>query len=515
MAFVADVEGLCVTLPDGSKIAEHVRFALRSGEVVSLLGPSGSGKTTVLQAILTPEDLKLRGFRVAWERRAMESIAAFVPQRGALIDHLDVAGNIELAQAGCGLKQDALSWLKAVDLDETVAAPGRSVTALSGGQAQRVAVARVLAAGRKLIVLDEPSVGLDPLGVRLLARLLVTQARKHHAGVVVITHDLVLAGGASDRILFLDPVARCLKPVLPDWKGPAELEDDSERLRRIAELDAEVEDFLLAERPAKHGTITRPQLSAAMPLEPFRVAGESAVRFFDPRLLPESLVVLRHAGVQSLLRPLAFYAVVGVLLGITVPYVIVHISASLKPAAVLGLIGGTYIQSLAPPLSAIVFAATSGSAINAWLGGLRLNGQVLALQGLGVPPARYLWSPAWYALVVAYIVTFMVFVASMTFGGWVLFANYAVPDALSKLTADFLDPPSGRIPYLVRTLWLVASYALAVASIVVAKGRESKSKAEDVTLAMTSSVMRCTLFVVVMELATVAIVFALTGGASK
>ncbi len=201
---------------------------------------------------------------------------------------------------------------------------------------------------------------------------------------------------------------------------------------------------------------------------------------------------------------------VGALLGITVPYVIVHISDALKPSAVLSLIGGSYILSLAPPLSAIVFAATSGSAVNAWLGGLRLNGQVVALEGLAVPPARYLWSPAWTALVWSYLITLFVFTASMT-AGVGPFTFYDVPHAISNLTADFLDPPPSRLPYLLRAVWLAVTYAVAVASIVVAKGREPKERSEDVTSAMTSAVMRATLFVVVMELATIVALFAFTG----
>jgi ABC-type transporter Mla maintaining outer membrane lipid asymmetry permease subunit MlaE len=199
-------------------------------------------------------------------------------------------------------------------------------------------------------------------------------------------------------------------------------------------------------------------------------------------------------------------------MGITVPYVMAHISSALKPSAVLTMIGGTYILSLAPPISAIVFAATSGSAINAWLGGLRLHGQVTALEGLGVTPARYLWSPAWTALVLSYLVTLVAFTFAMIGGGWGLFTFYEVSHAFEVLTSDFRGEPASRIPALVRGVWLVVSYALAIASIVVAKGREPKGRSEEVTSAMTSSVIRATLFVVVMELASVVLLYVATGG---
>jgi ABC-type transporter Mla maintaining outer membrane lipid asymmetry permease subunit MlaE len=175
------------------------------------------------------------------------------------------------------------------------------------------------------------------------------------------------------------------------------------------------------------------------------------------------------------------------------------------------MIGGTYVLSLAPPISAIVFVATSGSAINAWLGGLRLHGQVTALEGLGVAPARYLWSPAWTALVLSYLVTLLAFTVAMIGGGWGLFAFYDVPHAFEVLTSDFRGEPASRLPSLVRGLWLVVCYALAIASVVVAKGREPKARSEEVTSGMTSSVIRATLFVVVMELASVIVLYAITG----
>jgi ABC-type transporter Mla maintaining outer membrane lipid asymmetry permease subunit MlaE len=359
--------------------------------------------------------------------------------------------------------------------------------------------------------MDEPSVGLDPVGVRLLARLLVKQAREHDAAIILITHDLVLAGGASDEILFLDPTKQQLVPVVPAWSTPAEFDAPEVRRHRMADLEAAVEHLLLQDRPAQAGGATRKRWRLD-PLAPLRTAGEAVIRFLEPRLVAESAVVFRRTLAQSLFRPLPFYVTVGVLMGVTVPYVMAHISSALKPGAVLTMIGGTYILSLAPPISAIVFAATSGSAINAWLGGLRLHGQVTALEGLGVTPARYLWSPAWTALVIAYLVTLVAFVIAMIGGGLVLFSLYDVPHALSVLISDFRGEPSSRLAALVRGIWLVVSYAVAIASIVVAKGREPKGRSEEVTSAMTSSVIRATLFVVVMELTSVTVLYAVTGG---
>lgn len=500
-AALARVEGLTIELPNGAVVVEDATVELRAGSVTALLGPSGAGKTTLLRAIFSPDELRRAGYRVTCSARELLAEPSFVPQRGALLDHVDVAGNVELGQHGAGRPPDALTWLRAVDLPEHVAEPGRAVATLSGGQAQRVAVARVLAAGRKLVVMDEPSVGLDPLAVRTLARLLSDQAREHDAAIVVITHDLALAGGAADHVLFLDPGARTVAPLL-DWPGPAELAADEERRRRVDELELALERRLREVGAPAGGGRRRWRLDLD-PLAPFRAMGSALLHAFAPRLFRASLGVGARVFVQSFLRPALFYAVVGGLLGFTVPFVIANVSADLRPEAVFQLVKGTYILSLGPPLSAIVFAATSGSAINAWLGGLRLHGQVTALEGLGVRPERYLFSPSWLALLVGYLATFAVFTAAMVAGGLALYAQHRVPGALALLTADLVDPPPSRVPALVRAGATVAAYGLAVASIVVASAAAPKSRSEDVTRAMTSSVMRVTLFVVVLELLSV------------
>lgn len=506
---VLSVQALSVALPDGSLVVRGLDLTLLPGQITSLLGPSGAGKSTLLRAIMAPEELKLRGYAVTWEARARLAEVAFIPQRGALFDHLDVAGNIALAMEAGGKPAEVLRWLEAVDLDASLAIKGTSVATLSGGQAQRLAVARTLSAGRGILVLDEPSVGLDPLGVRRLARLLVQQARERRVAILVITHDLALAAGASDAVLFLDPTQKSLVSLLPAHEGPAELAPEDERQRRVAALDTAVAALLSAEAPAP-----LPRQRKAAPAGgpgALRIAGAAVLHALNPRLARQSTAILARALRQSLLKPLPFYAVVGLLLGFSVLYVIAKMSADLRAGAMLRLVGGTYILSLAPPLSAILFVATSGNAVNAWLGGMQLNRQILALEGLGVPVPRYLWSPAWMALFLSYLLTVGVFIAAMVGGGFILFQTYGQKDALAILTSDFLDPAPGRGPYLIRGIWLAFAYAIAIATIVVESGVSPKDEAAEVTASMTSAVIRTTLLVVALELVSVMVLFALQG----
>jgi hypothetical protein len=129
---------------------------------------------------------------------------------------------------------------------------------------------------------------------------------------------------------------------------------------------------------------------------------------------------------------------------------------------VFSLIGSMHVLALAPPLSAILFAATSASAIAAWLGGMSLTRQTAALRGLGIAEARYLWLPAWLALALAYVVLAAVFTAGMVAGG-VAYLRLRAPeagDALALVTADLFDPPAERAVFRTRAVVLVLIYAV-------------------------------------------------------
>ncbi|HUS65573.1 MAG TPA: ATP-binding cassette domain-containing protein, partial [Kofleriaceae bacterium] len=188
MAAGLSVRGLKVVLPDGRALIDDLTLEVAPGEVAVLLGGSGAGKSTFARVLFEKEELERAGFEVLdRDVRYQRTDLGLVPQRGALFDHLDVRGNVDLAiryaeplpgGAAPGPDGDPITWLERVGLDRALGEPGVPVTRLSGGQAQRVAVARALASRRRLLVLDEPSVGLDPHRVRMLARLLRRQVRE-------------------------------------------------------------------------------------------------------------------------------------------------------------------------------------------------------------------------------------------------------------------------------------------------------------------------------------------------
>lgn len=192
---------------DGKMILSGVDLAVGDGEVVGILGPSGSGKTTLLRAVAGLVDVTSGDIR--WDG---ESIVGVPPhrrgfglmfQRYALFPHLDVARNV-----GFGLRMQGLGDLdrRVEEALEAVGLAGfghRKVDSLSGGEQQRVALARTLAPEPRLVMLDEPLGALDRnLRRRLLAEIGEILAERKVTALVV-THDRDEAAALSDRLALM------------------------------------------------------------------------------------------------------------------------------------------------------------------------------------------------------------------------------------------------------------------------------------------------------------------------
>ncbi len=512
------VSKLEVTLPNGTSLLTNINLVVSPGEIVVLVGGSGSGKSTLSRALFEPEALEADGFTLRHEALDLDrDELGLVPQRGALFDHLTVGENLNLARRANrnGSVASAAEWLEAVSLDGSLA--DAATGELSGGQAQRIAVARALAAGRRILFLDEPSAGLDPARVRELARVIKEQVDHHEIAAIVVTHDIALAGGIGDRILFLDPESGGLVRLFDDeWPGPLESGSIPPELRGqwLSRLENEIVDRIDGaairesddERtPSRSRSASIVRAFARQLARPFAIAA-AALAALIPQLVSHPRDFAKVAGriaKQTLLRPLPFYAVVAALIGYTVLFVISKVGgAGVRPDALIRQIGGSYVLALAPPLSAILFVAASGAASNAWLGSLTLTRQVTALRALGIKPAMYLWAPTWLVVGLAYLVVAGLFCASMIAGGWLLATQSGVENAFELLTGDLIDPRPERKAHLARALVLFWIYAWGIASDVVAKGTDRKRSSDSVTKSMTGSVVACTLWVVGWELVT-------------
>ncbi len=191
-------------------------FTVAAGEIVAVMGPSGSGKSTLLQClagIVSPDAgvVRFDGRELTGasdgERSALRrSDFGFVFQFGQLVPELSCAENVALPLRLAGTRRReaerrAIAWLQRLEVaDVARKTPGE----VSGGQAQRVAVARALVTGPRVIFADEPTGALDSLNGEQVMRLLSEAARDADAAVVLVTHEARVAAYSDREIVVRD-----------------------------------------------------------------------------------------------------------------------------------------------------------------------------------------------------------------------------------------------------------------------------------------------------------------------
>ncbi|HVG65072.1 MAG TPA: ATP-binding cassette domain-containing protein [Actinomycetota bacterium] len=195
-------DGVARTFGEGERavVAVHgVDCVVLAGERIAITGPSGSGKSTLVH-LLAGLDAPTHG-TVSWpELGAREGLrpgpVAVVFQGPSLLAPLDVAENVALPQLLAGAEEaDALAGARrALDRLGLADLAGKLPEELSGGQAQRVAVARVLAGRPRLILADEPTGQLDHTTGTAVVQALLEAAGLLGAALVLTTHDPAVAG---------------------------------------------------------------------------------------------------------------------------------------------------------------------------------------------------------------------------------------------------------------------------------------------------------------------------------
>jgi putative ABC transport system ATP-binding protein len=199
-------------------------LAVQAGEILAVMGPSGSGKSTLLHClagILVPDagEIHFAGRRLdtlsETDRSALRRDRfGFVFQFGQLVPELSAEENIALPLLLRGLRRtDALTrarwWFERLDLDGL---QRRRSGELSGGQAQRVALARGLVAHPEVVFADEPTGSLDSLTGEHVMELLVAAAREQGTTVVLVTHEARVAAYADREVIVRDGKVTSLAP---------------------------------------------------------------------------------------------------------------------------------------------------------------------------------------------------------------------------------------------------------------------------------------------------------------
>jgi energy-coupling factor transport system ATP-binding protein len=199
-------QGVTVEL-GGRAVLHGVDFALRRGEVVALLGRNGAGKTTLLRALAGLTDAA-RGTICASAR------VAYVPQDpSSLLFSPTVRREVSETRALLGRRDDGAvaAWLERLGIEQLADRHPRS---LAGGERQRVAIAAVAVGGAEVLLLDEPTRGMDAA-----SRHALEHAVRDHAagggGVVLATHDVELAARCATRVVVLGD-----GDVVADGPGP-------------------------------------------------------------------------------------------------------------------------------------------------------------------------------------------------------------------------------------------------------------------------------------------------------
>jgi len=189
------LEGVSVRL-SGHTVLHHVDLALDPGEIVTVVGPNGSGKSTLLRAIigaLAPQSgaiTRKPGLRVGYVPQKLH-IDPTLPM--TVRRFLDLPKRVSDAQAGTALAEAGAG-----------AYAMRQMAALSGGQFQRVLLARALLNAPELLILDEATQGLDQPGSAAFYQTIADLRDRLGCAVLMVSHELHVVMAASDRVICLN-----------------------------------------------------------------------------------------------------------------------------------------------------------------------------------------------------------------------------------------------------------------------------------------------------------------------
>ena len=210
----------------GKTILNDVSLALDPGEIVTLIGPNGSGKTTLVKIALG----LLRPDRGSVELRRGLKIG-YMPQRVAIDPVLPLTVRRFLSLGGKCPAGRRMAVLEEVGATHVI---DRAIQAISGGEFQRVLLARAILREPDLLVLDEPVQGVDVTGQAALYDLIGRIRKRYHCAVLMVSHDLHLVMASTDRVVCLNQHICCSGHPSVVSKDPAFLEmfgkEDADRL---------------------------------------------------------------------------------------------------------------------------------------------------------------------------------------------------------------------------------------------------------------------------------------------
>ncbi|NQT85262.1 ATP-binding cassette domain-containing protein [bacterium] len=241
-----ETHGLCYTYAEGTQALTDVDFRAENGEFVAMLASNGSGKTTLLRALtklITPQRGRVliqgRDIRHVAESELYQQVGLVLQNPADQLFAPTVYDDVAYGPRNLGLDEDAVRARadEALGAVDAAALAERAIHHLSFGEQKRVCLAGVLAMKPSILLLDEPTAGLDPAGEALMMHLLNRLNREQGITIVLATHSVDLLPLFADRITILNR-GRLLKTGTPEeiFTDQEMVERSSLRLPYISRL---------------------------------------------------------------------------------------------------------------------------------------------------------------------------------------------------------------------------------------------------------------------------------------
>ena len=270
MSYAMEAQGLYYTYEDGTVALDHISLRAEQGKITGILGANGAGKSTLflnLNGVLTPKEgmVTVNGRRAVYDRKGIREVRR---QVGIVFqdpdDQLfsaDVYRDISFGGVNLGLPEEEVRRRVEAAMERTGvgALRDKPTHALSFGQKKRVAIAGVLVMEPSVMILDEPTAGLDPQGVSDIMHLLTELRDGLGMTILIATHDMDIVPLYCDYAYLLSG-GRVILEGRPEelFAQPEELRKNHLRLPRIAHLME-----ILRERDGLDTTPTAATISAA------------------------------------------------------------------------------------------------------------------------------------------------------------------------------------------------------------------------------------------------------------
>ncbi len=215
------VSDLTIVSPAGATLLRDVNLSIAPGEVVVVVGPSGSGKTSLIRLLCGLLQREAGGWQVTGTllvgdreidlAHGDSEVGGMVFQNHALFDDLNAGENLRIVAdhaTGDVMELSRSTGAMLADID-----PAQSIMSCSGGQRQRLAIARTLLSDPALLLFDEPNAGLDVRAARWLVGMIRDLCRQSNKPAIIVAHHVDDFIALADRVLLLDPSKATLNEV--------------------------------------------------------------------------------------------------------------------------------------------------------------------------------------------------------------------------------------------------------------------------------------------------------------